>query len=147
MRVMKNLKISLVTTFVNNPIRFRFGLVLLGVTSGFLHPIFGKPVTTTFTELKAALLLGFSVLVYAFLLTLYRIMQQLFSRRALVAYQDFDERVLVKTAGLFWFIPFGLTLHILAYFNYADDASVGTVFIIQGLSLLLGTWLSRMIKK
>ncbi len=146
---MKSLKVSLVVSFIKNPIRFRFGMLVAGVISAFLHPLFGSPVTTTFTEMKIALLLTFSTMVYTFLLTLYRLVQLLFNRKLPLPDQDkhYDERILVRAAGLFWFIPFGGTLHTLAYFAYIENANFGTILIVQGLSLTLGAWLSQIIKK
>ena len=60
---------------------------------------------------------------------------------------DFDERSLVRAAGLYWFIPFGLTLQIATFNSVASDPYFGKIMIIQGLSISLGAWLSQIIKK
>ena len=83
------------------------------------------------------------------MLTLYRSLQKLFRKGVeLEGYKiDFDERSLVQAVGIFWFIPFGLTLQVATYSAEASDPHFGKVMIIQGLAISLGVWLSQIIKK
>ncbi len=146
---MKRLKYGLVSLFQKSPIRFRVGLAFFGILAAQLYPTLNRPPVMELSVLKAGFLLGFSTMVYAFLLTLYRIIQRLF-RRDLDPegkLKPFDERTLVRAAGLFWFLPFGLTLHIMSEFYRVDESNFGTVLIIQGLSFTFGAWLSQLIKK
>ncbi|MCF7826871.1 MAG: hypothetical protein K9M55_09930 [Candidatus Marinimicrobia bacterium] len=94
-------------------------------------------------------MLGFSTATFAFMLILYRILQKLFRKGIEVEGQkiDFDERSLVKAAGIFWFIPFGLMLQVGTFSSAAIDPHFGKVMIIQGLGISLGAWLSQIIKK
>lgn len=143
------LKNFIAKAFLNNPIRFRLFLLILGIVSAFGHPWFEMRATMAFSILKAFLLLGFSTAAYTFILTLYRLFQRLFRREPSLGEmaRDFDERNLVSAIGLYWFLPFGLTLRVLSKFNYIAEANFGTVLIIQGLALVLGTWFSRILKK
>ncbi len=94
-------------------------------------------------------MLGFSTVTFTFMLTLYRMLQKLFRKGIEVEGRktDFDERTLVRAGGLFWFIPFGLTLQVSTFSSVATDPHFGKVMIIQGLAISLGAWLSQIIKK
>lgn len=94
-------------------------------------------------------MLGFSTVTFIFMLTLYRILQKLFRKGIEIEGRkvDFDERTLVRAAGIFWFIPFGLTLQIATFSAEPIDPHFGKVMVIQGLAISLGAWISQIIKK
>ncbi len=149
LKMMKSLKTALIQFVLDKPLRFRVILFLGGVLVAAVHPWFGTEKTATLSQAGMALLLGFSTLVYAFMLTLYRIMQKLFRwGRALPDHiRNYDERELVKILGLFWFLPFGGILHLMALFSIADERNFGAILIIQGLAFAMGARLSQVVKK
>ncbi len=135
--------------FINNPIRFRLFLVFAGILAGVSHPWFKTEITAELSNARMMFMLGFSTMTFTFMLTLYRMLQKLFRRGVEVEGQkvDFDERTMVRTAGIFWFIPFGLTLQVSTFSSAASDPYFGRVMIIQGLAIALGAWISQIIKK
>ena len=94
-------------------------------------------------------MLGFSTVTFTFMLTLYRSLQKLFRKGVEIEGRkvDFDERTLVRAVGIFWFLPFGLSLQVATFSAGAFDPHFGKVMIIQGLAISLGAWLSQRIKK
>ncbi len=101
------------------------------------------------SNLWMLLLLGFSTAIYAFMLTVYRFIQRIFRRNLTLdgGKVDFDERNLVRAVGLYWFIPLGLVLHLELFNHMSSDPNFGKIMIIEGLSISLGAWISRFIKK
>ena len=146
---MRKLKTALIQFIIEKPIRFRVILVLGSVLAGFAYPWWGAEKTVSLSSTGMALLLGFSTLIYAFMLTLYRIMQKLFrrGRRLPESIRDYDERELVKILGLFGLLPLGATLHLMMLLSLADERNYGAILIIQGLAFILGGRLSQTIKK
>ena len=145
-RVLKNL---IARSFINNPIRFRLFLAFVGILAGVTHPWFKNELTAELSDTKMMFMLGFSTVTFALVLTFYRSLQRLFLKGVKIEDRkvDFDERTLVRAAGLFWFIPFGLTLQVSTFTSAASDPYFGKVMIIQGLAISLGAWLSQIIKK
>lgn len=121
----------------------------MGILAGIAHPLFKQEVTTDLSDAKMLFMLVFSTVTFTFMLTLYRILQKLFRRGVEMEgrNQDFDERTLVRAAGIFWFIPFGLTLQAATFTSAPTDPHFGIVMIIQGVSISLAAWLSQVIKK
>lgn len=143
------LKNFVARSFINNPVRFRLFLAFTGILAGVIHPWFNSDVTAELSDTKMMFMLGFSTATFTFMLTLYRILQNLFQKGISVEGRkvDFDERTLVRAGGIFWFIPFGLTLQVATSSSAALDPHFGKVMIIQGLAISLGAWLSQWIKK
>jgi len=126
--------------FINNPIRFRLFLVFIGILAGVTHPWFKSDLTAELSDAKMLFMLGFSTVTFTFMLTLYRMLQKLFRKGIEIESRktDFDERTLVRAGGLFWFIPFGLTLQVSTFSSAVTDPHFGKVMIIQGLAISLG---------
>jgi len=135
--------------FINNPIRFRLFLFLVGILAGVSYPWYKRDITAELSDTKMLLMLGFSTVTFIFMLTLYRILQMLFRRGVEIEGRnvDFDERTMIRAAGIFWFIPFGFSLQIATFSAEAVDPHFGRVMVIQGLAISLGAWISQMIKK
>jgi hypothetical protein len=114
-----------------------------------LHPWFKTEVTAELSDARMMFMLGFSTVTFMFMLTIYRMLQKLFRKGIEVEGRkvDFDERTMVRAAGVFWFIPFGLTLQVATFSSGASDPHFGRVMIIQGMAIALGAWLSQIIKK
>lgn len=145
----RKLKNIIVRAFLNHPIRFRLGLFFVAILAGVTHPWLKQDLTQELSPQKTLFMLVFSTLAFMFILTLYRIMQNLFRRGVAIEGRkiEFDERTLVRAAGLFWFIPFGLTLQVGTFTSTPSDPHFGEVMIIQGISIALGSWLSKLLKQ
>jgi hypothetical protein len=140
----KNAKIAFVSFVLNKPIHFRVGMSLVAILAGTFHAWFGTETTMDISLRGLGLLVGLSTLVYVMVLTLYRIFQRIFKRRIKTENGEaFDERLLVRAAGIFWFIPYGSA----AYFLSDTTGNFGLIMIVQGLSLTMSAWLSQQIKK
>ncbi|MBL7025141.1 MAG: hypothetical protein ISR87_06755 [Candidatus Marinimicrobia bacterium] len=114
-----------------------------------MHPWFKSGITAELSDTKMMFMLGFSTVTFTFMLTLYRSLQKLFRKGVEIEGRkvDFDERTLVRAVGIFWFLPFGLSLQVATFSAGASDPHFGKVMIIQGLAISLGAWLSQIIKK
>lgn len=145
----RKLKNILVRAFLNHPIRFRLGLVFIAILAGVTHPWLKQELTQALSPQKTLFMLVFSTLTFMFILTLYRILQNLFRRGVEIegGKIEYDERSMVSTAGIFWFIPFGLTLQVGTFTSSSSDPHFGEVMIIQGISIALGAWLSKLLKQ
>jgi len=121
----------------------------MGILAGVAHPIFKREITLELSNSKMLFMLIFSTVTFAFMLTIYRILQKLFRRDVEIEGRktDFDERTMVRAAGIFWFIPFGLTLQAATFASAPADPHFGVVMIIQGVAISLGAWISQLIKK
>jgi len=146
---MKNLKTALIEFVMEKPVRFRAGLVLAGIMAGLLDNWFLNNKALEVSTTWLALLFGFSTLVYAFMLTLYIIIKKVFRLgRGLPEHvRHFDERLLVKAIGIFGLVPFGLSFYLATLLSTAEPNSLGSIFIVEGLSLGCAVWLSQALKK
>ncbi|MCF7823101.1 MAG: hypothetical protein K9N35_02925 [Candidatus Marinimicrobia bacterium] len=146
---MTNLKTSLISFILEKPILFRFGLILAGLMAGAVDAWYIKTTSMIVTSFWLLVLFGFSVAVYAVILTLYRIIQRVFhlGRKLPEPVRSYDERELVKTVGLWGFIPFGLSFMILDILSLSEMNSLGTILIVQGLALFSGARVSQFVKK
>ena len=124
-------------------------MVFAGILAGVTQPWFKSTATPALSDTKMMFMLGFSTVTFTLMLTIYRILQKLFHKGIKVEGRqvDFDERTLVRAGGIFWFVPFGLTLQVATFSSAAPDPHFGQVMIIQGLAISLGAWLSQWIKK
>lgn len=145
---MKNLKIFIIQSALDKPLLFRAVIFLFGVIVGVTYPWYGNRDVMTLSLIGAGLLFGFSLMVYTFMFALYRIVQSLFRRGRKLPdrIRDYDERELLKILGLFWFLPFGISLHLISQLSAVNESNFGTNLIIHGLSITLATKFSQIIK-
>jgi hypothetical protein len=117
--------------------------------AGVSYPLLKTAKTAELTDVKMIFMLVFSTVTFTCMLTLYRILQKLFRKGIKIegSNVDFDERVMIRAAGILGFIPFGLTLQVATFSAEAADPHFGKVMVIQGLAISLGAWLSQIIKK
>ena len=148
-RLVKKIKINLVKAFIKNPILFRGAMFTAGLVAGLFHVWFGNETSMNPSKLLSMVLLVLSALIYAGLLTIYRLVQVLFQQgsRDPRGEHFFDERLLVQAAGIFWFIPYGISSSLGASFFHGLEGTFGSIMIVQGLAVALGAWLSMRIKK
>ena len=146
---MNYLKIALINFVIEKPIMFKVGLILAGILAGLTDSWFLTKDTMPLSKLGVGILIITSTLIYALILTLYRIIQRVFKfGRSLPEHiSKFDEREIVKLIGLYGLIPFGLTMLGVTSSTSADIINLGVILIIQGVSLFLGSWFSQRIKK
>lgn len=146
---MKKLKIALFDFVMDKPVQFKVGLFVAGVLAGVIDSGYADKNTIQLSQEGMGILLAISTAVYAFMLTLYRIFQRLFrvGRKLPERIRDFDEREIIKSLGIFGLIPFGISLQVLPSSSGTNLESLGAVFIIQGISLYMGAWMSQVVKK
>lgn len=146
---MNNLKIALVNFVIEKPIMFKTGLVLAGILAGLTDSWFLNQDAMPLSKLGVGILIISSTLIYAFMLTLYRIIQRVFKfGQSLPEHiREFDEREIVKLIGLYGLTSFGLTMLCVTSSTSSDIINLGVILIIQGVSLFLGSWFSQRINK
>ena len=122
----------------------------MGLVGGAMNHLIGNQVSVELSRGVAMAFLGFSTLLYTFLLTLYRILQRTFKRKIedkSGELKDFDERSLVKIGGVYFLVMYGMISWGLEAMINSGPGNFGKTFIIQGLAMTLGAWLSQKIKK
>lgn len=146
---MKKLKIIIIDVVTQKPFRARIGLVLMGIIVGLYHPWQSSRDFLALSTTGIGVLLGFSTLIYTFMFTLYRIFQQLFKwgNKLPETIRNYDERNLLRIVGFYWFLPFGGTLIIISQATSADETAFGISFMIQGLSMVVASRFSQIVKK
>ena len=147
---MKSIKIRLYRSVELHPVKFRVTLVAMGLVGGAMNHLIGNQVSVELSRGVAMAFLGFSTLLYTFLLTLYRILQRTFKRKIedkSGELKDFDERSLVKIGGVYFLVMYGMISWGLEAMINSGPGNFGKTFIIQGLAMTLGAWLSQKIKK
>lgn len=146
---MNKLKIAIVDFMLGKPFQFRAGLLLAGILAGLIDSWYIRSNAMEASRTWLVMLMLFSTGVWAFMLTLYRIIQRVFKfGRSLPEHiRNFDERELLKAVGLYGLGPFGISFMLLSFFSIAEPNSLGPIIIVQGLSLYLGARISQLIKK
>ncbi len=121
----------------------------MGIIVGLYHPWQGSRDYLALSTTGIGILLGFSTLIYTFMFTLYRIFQQLFKwgNKLPERIRNYDERNLLRIAGFYWFLPFGGTLIIISQATSTDEMAFGISFMIQGLSMVVASRFSQIVKK
>lgn len=145
---MKSLKIKLLFFYEDSPLLFRACLILTGLLTGLFHTWMGTDTPLVVSSIWLVILLVSSSFLYTFVFTVYRMLQRIFNRSGLSAEtKSIDERSLVRTAGMFWFVPYGAMSYALSIFITNASSSYGKIVIVQGLAISVGVWLSQRIKK
>lgn len=146
---MRKIRIALFTFVQTKPLQFKVAMLLAGMLAGLIDSWY---ITKDAMQLSSAgmlILLLVSTITYTIMLTLYRILQKTFRLGAKLPgdIQQFDEREIFRTVGLFGLVPFGVTIQLLSSFSDTQLSGFASIIFIQGFSFFLGARISQVIKK